>query len=189
MTPSVYIIHGWGGYPEKNWFPWLKSELKKKDIDVFVPEMPNSQYPDLKDWMQTLNDQIQFNQPVIFVGHSLGVISLLRFIEELGDNQQIEGFISVCGFHNINLGIEEIETFVQEPINFYKIKNQIRKSYIITSDDDPYVPASCGYHLQEHLNGEITIIPGGKHLNESAGYLDLPIVLDKIDEIVKSIKN
>ena len=26
----VFIIHGWDGYPEEGWFPWLKKELEAK---------------------------------------------------------------------------------------------------------------------------------------------------------------
>ena len=29
----VFIIHGWGGYPEEGWFPWLKKELKVGILD------------------------------------------------------------------------------------------------------------------------------------------------------------
>jgi hypothetical protein len=28
----VFIIHGWEGYPEEGWFPWLKKELEKGTI-------------------------------------------------------------------------------------------------------------------------------------------------------------
>ena len=28
----VFIIHGWDGYPEEGWFPWLKEELEKEDL-------------------------------------------------------------------------------------------------------------------------------------------------------------
>jgi esterase/lipase len=34
---KVFIIHGWDGYPEEGWFPWLKKELEKKGFSVFVP--------------------------------------------------------------------------------------------------------------------------------------------------------
>ena len=30
MSKRVFIIHGWGGYPEEGCFPWLKN-------DPFVP--------------------------------------------------------------------------------------------------------------------------------------------------------
>ena len=27
---KVFIIHGWEGYPEEGWFPWLKKELESR---------------------------------------------------------------------------------------------------------------------------------------------------------------
>ena len=37
----VFIIHGWGGYPEEGWLPWLKKELEKNGFKVFVPAIKN----------------------------------------------------------------------------------------------------------------------------------------------------
>jgi predicted alpha/beta hydrolase family esterase len=42
MTERVFIIHGWEGYPEEGWFPWLKKELENNvaifsDNDPYVP--------------------------------------------------------------------------------------------------------------------------------------------------------
>ena len=37
---NIFIIHGTEGYPEENWFPWLKKELEQKGHIVFVPQFP-----------------------------------------------------------------------------------------------------------------------------------------------------
>jgi esterase/lipase len=37
---KVFIIHGVGGYPEENWFPWLKAELENRGHEVHVPQFP-----------------------------------------------------------------------------------------------------------------------------------------------------
>jgi hypothetical protein len=37
---NIFIIHGSYGYPEENWFPWLKKELSKLGHRVFVPKFP-----------------------------------------------------------------------------------------------------------------------------------------------------
>ena len=42
---KVFIIHGWDGYPEENWFPWLKKELEDKGFEVFVLQMPDADNP------------------------------------------------------------------------------------------------------------------------------------------------
>ena len=34
MNKRVFIAHGWDGYPEEGWFPWLKKELETKGFEV-----------------------------------------------------------------------------------------------------------------------------------------------------------
>jgi len=39
---NAFIIHGTGGYPEENWFPWLKKKLEEFNYKVFVPQFPTT---------------------------------------------------------------------------------------------------------------------------------------------------
>ena len=34
MKKRVFIVHGWDGYPEEVWFPWLKKELEAKGFEA-----------------------------------------------------------------------------------------------------------------------------------------------------------
>lgn len=43
----VFIIHGWEGYPEEGWFPWLKKELEEKSFAVQVLVMPDTDKPQI----------------------------------------------------------------------------------------------------------------------------------------------
>ena len=51
MAKRVFIIHGWEGFPEEGWFPWLKSELEAKGFEVFVPQLPESSNPRILNWV------------------------------------------------------------------------------------------------------------------------------------------
>lgn len=37
---NVFIFHGTEGYPEENWFPWMKRELEQNGCSAFVPQFP-----------------------------------------------------------------------------------------------------------------------------------------------------
>ncbi len=37
----VFIVHGWDGHPDEQWFPWLKQSLEEKGYCVEVPQMPD----------------------------------------------------------------------------------------------------------------------------------------------------
>ena len=41
MPNNIFIFHGTEGYPEENWFPWLKEKLENKGYKVFVPQFPS----------------------------------------------------------------------------------------------------------------------------------------------------
>lgn len=34
MKKRVFIVHGWGGSPEGACLPWLRNELRKKDLKL-----------------------------------------------------------------------------------------------------------------------------------------------------------
>jgi predicted alpha/beta hydrolase family esterase len=58
MPKRVIIIHGYGGSPEINWIPWLKAELEKQGIAVSVPAMPNTDAPQLSEWLPYLQEVV-----------------------------------------------------------------------------------------------------------------------------------
>lgn len=58
MSKRVFLIHGWEGYPEEGWRPWLKKELEGRGFEVFVPAMPDTKNPHLDKWLPHLADLV-----------------------------------------------------------------------------------------------------------------------------------
>jgi len=54
MLKKAFLIHGWEGYPEEGWRPWLKNKLEKEGFSVFVPAMPDTKYPKMDVWLKHL---------------------------------------------------------------------------------------------------------------------------------------
>jgi len=50
----IYAIHGWDGGPDKDWFPWLKSELEKIGETIEVIKMPNPSVPNINEWVKNI---------------------------------------------------------------------------------------------------------------------------------------
>jgi len=180
MSKRVFIIHGWGGTPESNWFPWLKTELKKKQFQVTVPQMPHADYPLEEEWVSTIRHIAGVpDEYTYFVGHSLGCIAILRYIESLSFNRKIAAIILVSGFVT-SLAIPEIENFVDHPVDFEKIRLSVNHCILIHSDDDPYVPLSQGRYMEKMLDAQLHIIHQGGHLNTGIGNFTFPLVAEKI---------
>ncbi len=184
MIKKLFIIPGWEANPTANWFPWLKKELEKKGYSVEVPEMPDTMKPTLKSWVNHLKKIIGApDENTYLVGHSLGVITILRYLEGL-KSERIGGAIFVAGFPE-KISYQELDSFFQKPLDYKKIKNIANKFIAIHSDNDPFVTIRNGELLRDNLDAEMIIISNAGHLNAEDRYFKLPIVLDKILEITK----
>lgn len=180
----VFIIHGWEGMPESNWFPWLKEQLESRNFEVIVPAMPNTGHPVFSEWLSCLRKIVgKADENTYLVGHSLGVIAILRYLESLPSQQKIGGAVMVAGFSE-SLGIAETESFFATPLNYDKIKNSAGKFIAINSDNDPYVPIRKGEILRDKLSADFIVVPKGNHLNEGAGFTKLQVVLESLLKIL-----
>ena len=86
MKPNVFIFHGTEGYPEENWFPWMKEKLEVEGCKVIVPQFPSPPIVPAKisEWFDVMKDyEKDINENTILIGHSLGGIFTLRILEKL----------------------------------------------------------------------------------------------------------
>ncbi len=181
----LYIMHGYGGNPAKNWFPWLKSELEKQGVEVTVPAMPNTETPKFSEWLPYLQSIVKNpDENTFFIGHSLGCITVLRYIESLSDGVKVGGTLLVAGFVS-PIHFTELNSFFETPVQFEKIKKTVNKIIAISSDDDPHIPYEQAFELRDKLGAEFITIHNGQHLNEKAGYKEIELASDKVKEVME----
>ena len=90
MNKRAFLIHGWEGRPENEWRPWLKNELEKRGLQVFVPAMPDTANPMMDKWVPHLTQTVGTpDENTYFVGHSVGCITILRYLETLNKDEKI----------------------------------------------------------------------------------------------------
>ncbi|MBI2062231.1 MAG: serine hydrolase family protein [Candidatus Yanofskybacteria bacterium] len=183
----VFIIHGWDGYPEENWFPWLKRELEAKGFEVFVPQLPDAENPKIEKWVPAVANVIgSVNEDTYFVGHSIGCQTIARFLENQSEDVQAGGAIFVAGFFKrlTNMEDEEVketaDSWFNSPIDFSKVKKRLIKSVAIFSDDDEYVPLDNVDYFRDKLGSKIIIEHNKGHFNTKAGVTELPVVLEEL---------
>jgi len=185
MVKRAFLIHGWEGYPEEGWRPWLKKELEKNNFEVYVPAMPDTAHPKMDAWSKHLAKIVgNPDKDCYFVGHSLGCITILRYLETLKPNQQIGGVVLVAGFTS-NLGYEELRSFFTKPINWGKIKSHGKKFVAIHSDNDPFVSLHYGDFFKKELNAEVIVEHNMKHFSGDDGVTVLPCALEAVVKISK----
>lgn len=180
----VYIVHGYGGNPEKNWFPWLKGELKRESISVTVPAMPHTDTPALCDWLPYLHQVIGTpDENTYIIGHSLGCITILRYLESLEEGVTIGGAILVAGFAS-PIHYTELNNFFETPLKAEKIKRSARKIFAISSDNDERTSWAQSEELRDKFGAELIKIHNGGHLNERAGYKEFPLLLEELKKLI-----
>jgi len=70
---SAIIIHGTGGYPGENWFPWLKGKLEDEGYLVHVPRFPTPENQDPEHWFEAFEKYEEYvGIGTIIIAHSGG---------------------------------------------------------------------------------------------------------------------
>lgn len=180
----VVIVHCWEGYPDYCWYPQTKKELEEKGFKVDVPEMPETELPRLVNWLPKLQDVTgKPDKDLYLIGHSLGVITILRYLESLPKGQKIGGAIFVAGFTD-DLGYKELKNFFKKPVDLKNAKNHCSKFVAIHSDNDPYVSLEFGDAFQEKLGAKLII----KHkMGHFSGPVDDEESCIQLPEVVESV--
>lgn len=80
---NAVILHGSSCTPNSFWYPWLKKELQKHGYNVWLPQLPKPEAPDLKIQLPFVMGGVKFNQETILIGHSAGCPLLLSVLENL----------------------------------------------------------------------------------------------------------
>ncbi|MFA6190273.1 MAG: alpha/beta fold hydrolase [Candidatus Staskawiczbacteria bacterium] len=181
---KVIIVHGYTGYPTKNWFPWLKKELEKQGVEVIVPAMPHTEAPQLAEWLSYLQKIVGEATPQTYlVGHSLGCIAILRYLETL--DTQIGGVVLVSGFAE-PIHFTELDNFFATDLNDKKIIENTKHIILINSDNDEHVPLWQGQKMAERFNAKMIVLNNAGHINENSGFKELPVVLAEIKNMFES---
>lgn len=180
------MVHGFKGEPNGGWRPWLMSKLAEKDIYACALPMPTPFEPEKDKWIKTINEAVGIpNEEIFLVGHSLGVPAVLRYLETLNENKKIGGAVLVSGpaFELKKAGYEKVNEFLNTPFNFEHIKSVCKNFIIIHGDNDKQVPFSDAEYLSKNLSCNLISIPNGNHLNGSAGWRELPQLLESLEKM------
>lgn len=176
---TFFFIHGVGGTPEENWFPWLKAELEKLGHKIITPQFPTPENQTLENWMKIYESyQKDFTEPPVLIGHSLGVPFILDILEKY----QAKAAYLVAGFVGKadNKFDPGMESFSQKLFNWPTIKKNCQKFVVFHSNNDPYLKLEKGQEVAKLLGIPLTFVENAGHFNETSGYTKFELLLSKI---------
>ena len=175
-----------GGNSRSCWAGWLEDELRTIGYDVINPDFPETDNPKLRDWLATVRKCVpKFNaaDSWVLISHSLGGPTILNLLESFGPDEKIKAIILVAGFGR-DLGIPQIQSFVDHEFDWKKIKSKAEQFIIINSDDDPFIQFEEAERISKLLNAKLITEPGAGHINEGSGFTSYPRLLEIIKKFI-----
>lgn len=188
MAKRVFIVHGWGGSPDEAIHKWLKTALENKGFEVFAPQMPNTNYPKIDEWVDYLSKVVGgIDENTFFVGHSIGCQTIMRFLEK--QNKKIGGVVFVAGWFNLaDMETKEEERiagpWIKKDINFDNITKIADKIVVFISSNEPYGYVEENAKIfEKKLHAKVIIEKNKGHFTEGDGVTEVPEVVEAILEM------
>jgi predicted alpha/beta hydrolase family esterase len=169
---NLLILHGWFGNPEINWYKSLKTNMEKNGYKVALPQLPNSNKPNLEEWTKEVTkSDFELNNESIIIGHSLGAIFALKLIQN--SKVKINHLIIVSGWDFWDLTPEH-KSFFELPVDHKRIIENCEKITVIHSTNDPYVTIAQANEMANRLKANFIEIKNGGHLTDKEGFNSFP---------------
>ncbi len=179
---NAIILHGTGDKNDMYWFPHLKVVLEAKGFDVWLPQLPNADRPNLQDWLPFVLEKGKFTEETIIVGHSAGAQLILSVLENIQGS--IKQAVLVSGYAKpLRLTPDSEENTTE--FQWDKIKDKSNQFTFINSDNDPW---SCddtqGRIMLDNLGGVLIVPKGEGHMGSTTykqPYTEFPLLIKQLD--------
>ena len=187
---KVYLVHCWSGTILDGWYPWLKTALESKGIEVVMENMPNTDEPKINDWVSKLNETVtELNEDTYFIGHSIGCQTIMRYLETK-EISKIGGLLFVAPWLDLlpealSDGSDEIAyEWINTPIDFNKVKQFTNNITAIFSSNDYFVSLEQEKEFKDKLNAKTVIVQNQGHISQDDGINQSEDILNEMCNII-----
>ena len=162
---NAIILHGTGTKNNEFWFPYVKEKLEDKGYEVWLPQLPNDEKPNVAEWLPFVMDGAQFDKDTVLIGHSAGSQLILSILEKL--QHPIKQAILVSGYAKHLRATADAENSIDEP-NWDAIKGKAADIIFLNSDNDPWgCDDEQGKIMKIKLGGTQITMKGEGHMGSS----------------------
>lgn len=126
--------------------------------------------------------KVMKNRQVVLVAHSLGPVFALHLIDKF--DLKIDCLIAVSPFLQLDPKTtpEEINisnrTFYDHDFNYKKINQHIGSTYVLYSENDPYVPKKDSLEFAAKVGAASIMVRGAQHMNAEINMNEFPLVVE-----------
>jgi len=182
---NVFLVHGSFGKPFENWFPWLESELEKRDISCVIPTFPTPNHQTFADWEYLMDYYCNLgivNSETILIGHSCGSIFLVNYL--LKHKVQVAGLITVSGYNKFISGnkmMDDLNSSFYTDVSIPDIKKCVKNIISFYGNDDPNIPCDILSEFAKSIDAKEIVVPKAGHFNATAEFITCDVVLNAIE--------
>ncbi len=175
------LVHGWEGWPENAWFPWLRRELGSRGWTTEALKMPDPALPKRTVWVDTIRRALGRPETVL-IGHSLGCAAILWTLANY-EGPPLTRVVLVSGFGRpFSTILKKAGQFHHDwfphPLDLSAIKPKARSWAVVHAHRDPLVPFEEGEWLAKQLGVKLIVPARSGHLMHVEGALEVPEILE-----------
>ena len=182
---KIYLVHCWDGTCDDGWYPWLEKQLGNKDIEVLRFNFPNTESPNIEEWVSTLDSKvIHLDENVYFIGHSIGCQTIMRYLETK-EVCKIGGMLYVAPWLELlpeaiadEDSFNTAQPWINTPIDFEKIKEFTDNITCIFSTTDYFVSLNQEKEFKNKLNAKTYLVENKGHISQDDNIFELREILD-----------
>lgn len=171
----IVLIHGYNSGPDQNYNPWLAEQLRAKGFEVIAPKLPLEGEPDAMLCIDALVQAVgRLDDKTIIVGHSLGAVLALRYIEA-AEAASIPRAVVLVGAP-WQTKSEKIKNLFLSEFDYDVVAWKAKEFVIVHDKEDKLVPFDHALKYQKMLNGELVETTSNDHFMDA----QYPILLETI---------
>jgi len=171
----IVIIHGYNSGPDQNFHPWLVKELQNRGHKVLAPKLPREGEPDALVCIETLIKEVgRLDEDTIVLGHSLGGVLALRYLEAAEAISTPRAVILVGSPWQTKS--EKTKGLFLTEFDYDVVMWKAKEFVVIHDKDDKLVPFDHAQKYQKMLNAELIATNDLDHFMEA----EYPIILETI---------
>jgi len=181
---QIFVLHGYSASIHDHWFLDLKHQIEDEHTAVTLIPFPDSEHPNVDAWQKVLDQQIpKVDEDTYFVAHSLGVITLLHFLQK-HDYQNIGGMILVSGFSGLISDSSVLNIYITKSKVDTDYFKDTKKKLVYLSDNDDLVPPKLTIELAKEIDAPYITVPNGGHFLGREGYTKFPQLVDSLKQML-----
>lgn len=149
---NAIILHGISSNPDEFWFPYVKAELEKREYNVWIPQLPQPDSPDINVYVPWILEKGKIDTDTVLIGHSVGASLILALLDSI--DHPIRQAVLVAG--SLIWKDPRLKASVKEEnmYNWEKMKKNVSNIVFINSTNDPWGSTDIqAKKIFDHLGG------------------------------------